>query len=198
MEEFADVRLNRLSTGMIQKYNLARGLVNNPRVLFLDEPTLGLDVEVARYIRGLIKKLVAEDRDRTVFLTTHYMAEAEELCDRIAIIHRGRIVALGSPGELKALASDEVLYKVEVRGLHSGLAKAIVREGLATTASLKSDIISGTTTLKLVFRSEGDAAEAIRWLVGRGFTVISAYRVEPTLEDVFLKLVGRGLHEQGS
>jgi len=195
MEEFANVRLNRLSTGMIQKYNLARGLVNDPKVLFLDEPTLGLDVEVARYIRGLIKRLIAERPDRTIFLTTHYMAEAEELCNRIAIIHRGKIIALGASDELKKLVSQEVVYRVEVKGLHSKLVDEILERKLAVTASWKSDIVSGVTVLRLVFRDEGDAGRAIEWLVKSGFTVTSAHRVEPTLEDVFLKLVGVRLHE---
>jgi len=195
MEEFATVRLNRLSTGMIQKYNLARGLINDPRVLFLDEPTLGLDVEVARYIRGLIKRLIKDDSERTIFLTTHYMAEAEELCDRIAVIHKGRIIALGNPKELKALVSRQVVYKVEVKGLHNELEREIREAGLVSAVSLRSDIVSGITVLRLVFRSEEEASRTIEWLISKGYTVLSASRAEPTLEDVFLKLVGARLVE---
>ncbi|OYT63045.1 MAG: hypothetical protein B6U69_00025 [Thermofilum sp. ex4484_15] len=196
MEDFADIRLNRLSTGMIQKYNLARGLINDPKVLFLDEPTLGLDVEVAKYIRRLIRKLIKEDPERTIFLTTHYMAEAEELCDRIAIIHKGRIVALGSPEQLKKMICDELVYKLEVKGIYSKLGERLKEAGFSKAVSSKSDITTGLTSLRMVLSSEEEAEEVVKWLIGSGYKVISISKVEPSLEDVFLKLVGGKLSEE--
>jgi ABC-2 type transport system ATP-binding protein len=94
-------RLNRLSTGERQRMNFARGFVSDPEVLFLDEPTLGMDVNAARSLRTYIVHWVRERPGRTVLLTTHYMAEADELCDRVAIIDRGRVLACDSPQGLR-------------------------------------------------------------------------------------------------
>src|SRR3989454_6190896 len=93
-------RVSTLSTGQRQKMNFATGLLNDPWIFFLDEPTLGLDVSAARSVRELVLAWKAAVPGRTVLLTTHYMAEADELCDRIAIVDHGRILALGSPAEL--------------------------------------------------------------------------------------------------
>jgi len=87
----ARTKVNKLSTGMRQKMNIIRGLVTDPQILFLDEPTLGLDVHTARQVRSVMVDWINEHPEKTVFLTTHYMAEADELCDRIAIIDKGRI-----------------------------------------------------------------------------------------------------------
>src|SRR2546425_5688825 len=92
LREFAGSRINRLSTGQRQRMNFARGFVSDPEVLFLDEPTLGMDVNAARRLRGFVAEWVRERPGRTVLLTTHYMAEADELCDRIAIIDRGPVL----------------------------------------------------------------------------------------------------------
>src|SRR5256885_17153141 len=86
---------------MRQKMNLIRGLITNPRILFLDEPTVALDVGAARDVRDEVRRWMAEDPSRTVILTTHYMMEADELWDRVALVNRGRIGAEGTPAELK-------------------------------------------------------------------------------------------------
>jgi ABC-2 type transport system ATP-binding protein len=103
----ANRRVADLSSGMRQKMNLVRGLVTDPRVLFLDEPTVALDVGAARDVRREVRRWMDEDPQRTVILTTHYMLEADELCDRIAIVDRGRIVAMGTPDELKRQVRHE-------------------------------------------------------------------------------------------
>jgi ABC-2 type transport system ATP-binding protein len=95
-------RVSSLSTGQRQKMNFARGLLNDPWILFLDEPTLGLDVSAARSVRELITSWQASVPGRTVLLTTHYMAEADEMCERIAIVDRGRVLAIGTPAEAQA------------------------------------------------------------------------------------------------
>src|SRR5205085_2152567 len=89
LAEWADTRISHLSTGLRQKMNFCRGFVTNPRILFLDEPTLGLDVTAARTVRKFVRNWMDERPGRTMVLTTHYLAEAEELCDRVAIVHRG-------------------------------------------------------------------------------------------------------------
>ncbi|MEM0446442.1 MAG: ATP-binding cassette domain-containing protein [Candidatus Nitrosocaldus sp.] len=114
LEQYKDVRMHRLSTGYKQRLNLARGFINDPKVLFLDEPTLGLDVVNAKHMRKYMRDWVDSDRARTILLTTHYLAEAEEVCDKIAIIYKGRIVAYETPSALKASLNNGVSIKVEI------------------------------------------------------------------------------------
>ncbi len=192
MRDFADVRLNKLSTGMFQKFHLARGLINNPKVLFLDEPTLGLDVAAAREIRRFIRRWIEEDPRRTILLTTHYMAEAEELCDRIAIIHKGRIIALGSPRELVETANPERVFEIECK--YEGDLESVLRDISGIKASLRHDPETGLSKMRLVL-VDADIDEVFRSLVNKGISVLSLKRAVPTLEDVFLTTVGVGLVE---
>src|SRR5262249_59585720 len=100
--------------------NFARGLLNDPWIFFLDEPTLGLDVSAARAVRELVVAWKAAVPGRTILLTTHYMQEADELCDRIAIVDHGRILALGTPEELKRRGQRESVFPVEREHPHRG------------------------------------------------------------------------------
>lgn len=100
LTESADLLVETYSKGMIQRLQIARGLINNPEIIFMDEPTVGLDPVGARMLRDIIRKL--KDQGKTVLLTTHYMYEADELCDRIAIMKKGRLIALDTPKELKS------------------------------------------------------------------------------------------------
>ncbi len=113
LKEAADEKISTLSTGMRQKMNLIRGFVCDPKILFLDEPTLGLDVQVAREVRTIVRDWLARSPEKTTLLTTHYMAEAEALCDRVAIIDNGRVIACDSPENLKQLLNHEEVYHVE-------------------------------------------------------------------------------------
>jgi ABC-2 type transport system ATP-binding protein len=101
LSEAADRKVHALSSGMRQKMNLIRGLITDPRVLFLDEPTVALDVGAARDLRREVRRWMDEDPSRTVILTTHYMQEADEMCDRLVIVNQGRVIAHGTPGEIK-------------------------------------------------------------------------------------------------
>lgn len=114
LEEYANVRYDELSTGTKQKLALAKALINNPRLLFLDEPTVGLDPDVAGRIRSLIKN-IHETENITVIMTTHYMAEAELLCDRIAFLRSGKILAVGTAEEMKRRVSARNLEEVFVK-----------------------------------------------------------------------------------
>ncbi|MGQ9479458.1 MAG: ATP-binding cassette domain-containing protein [Thermoproteota archaeon] len=192
MQDFADVRLNRISTGMFQKFHLARGMINNPKILFLDEPTLGLDVAAAREIRRYVKHWVEEDTGRTVLLTTHYMAEAEELCGRVAIIHRGKIIALGTPRELREKASSEEVFELECKS--SEALEQVVRSIQGVKASWKHDPETGISRARVVLIGK-DIEDVVKTLVNNGVSIVSVRRTIPTLEDVFLKLVGVGLGE---
>ncbi|OGR87451.1 MAG: hypothetical protein A3A86_02435 [Elusimicrobia bacterium RIFCSPLOWO2_01_FULL_60_11] len=111
LEPYADRRFDELSTGTKQRLALAKALLNDPEILFLDEPTIGLDPDVSIKLRGFIQRLNREKKI-TVLLTTHYMKEAEQLAQRIAFIQKGRILALGTPSELKSRSSAQNLEEV--------------------------------------------------------------------------------------
>jgi ABC-2 type transport system ATP-binding protein len=101
MEDRLNTKSSELSTGLRQKMNIVRGFLTDPQVLFLDEPTLGLDVGASRDVRRFVRRWINERPSRTVLLTTHYMVEADELCDRVAIINGGRVLACDTPATLK-------------------------------------------------------------------------------------------------
>lgn len=184
-------RMNRLSSGMKQRLSVARGFMNDPEVLFLDEPTLGLDVLSAKKIRGYIRNWVNTHLEKTVLLTTHYMAEADELCDRVGIIHEGRVVACDEPSTLKAMVKDKTVFQFQVAGASDytrlNVVKGVV--GLSWAHRIESD----TSTLKVVLSEEAAVAEIESALKALGSRILSVESPEPTLEDVFIHLVGKGL-----
>src|SRR3954451_14086345 len=132
-------KVSTLSTGQRQKMNFARGLLNDPWILFLDEPTLGLDVAAARQVRELGVAWKAAVPGRTVLLTTHYMAEADELCDRIAIVDHGRILAIGSPEELKRRVQRESIFRLELDRLDGGAAALARLPGVLSASAAVAD-----------------------------------------------------------
>ncbi|KPU62279.1 daunorubicin ABC transporter ATP-binding protein, partial [Thermococcus sp. EP1] len=174
------------SRGMKQRLAIAKALINDPEVLFLDEPTLGLDVQSSIFVREFVRKLVNEER-KTVLLTTHYMAEAEQLCDRIAIIDHGKIIALDTPDGLKKLVKAEDAVEIRLKG-------KIPNEIPWRLAIIERDIESDTAVLRGTVDEE-DLPKLVEWLVKKGAKIISVEQKEPTLEDVFIKLTGRGLRD---
>ena len=190
-------RVSTLSTGERQKMNLARGLMNDPWVLFLDEPTLGLDVAAARSLRELIVEWKAAVPGRTILLTTHYMAEADELCDRIAIVDHGRILAMGTPEELKKRVQRESIFRVELDRLDGGPAALADLPGVVS-ASAAVDEGEGerqTVAVNLVLADDSALGAVVGAVGGKGATILGLRKSEPTLEDVFVELVGRGFGE---
>lgn len=193
LQEYSDTRMHKLSTGYKQRLNLSRGFINDPKVLFLDEPTLGLDIINARHIRKYVKDWVRSDRSRAVLLTTHYMAEAEEICDRIAIIHNGSIVACETPQTLKASVERNTLVKIEVRN-----ASPVAFEGVKGVIGASMDSNSdGITRIKVVLDSESGIPDIVSHLASNGCKIVSINTSEPSLEDVYIKYVGRGISTDG-
>lgn len=191
----ATQRVSTLSTGQRQKMNFARGLLNDPWIFFLDEPTLGLDVAAARAVRELVVAWKAAVPGRTVLLTTHYMAEADELCDRIAIVDHGRILAMGSPAELKRRVQRESIFRLEVDRLDGGVESLTALPGVVSAAP--AAIGEGaedrqTVSLNLVLVEDGALGGVVGALAGLGSQILSLRKSEPSLEDVFVELVGRG------
>ena len=193
-------RVSTLSTGQRQKMNLARGLLNDPWILFLDEPTLGLDVTAARQLRELIVDWRAAVPGRTILLTTHYMAEADELCDRIAIVDHGRILAIGTPDELKKRVQRESIFRIELDRLDGGahaLARlpGVVSASAAATSAADALADRQVVVMNLVLEDDGALGRVVGALGATGSHILGLRKSEPTLEDVFVELVGRGFAE---
>lgn len=186
--EFRDRQVKFFSGGMQRRLEIARSLLHEPEVLFLDEPTIGLDPQTRAHIWDYIRAM-KEEHNMTIFLTTHYMDEAEGLADRIAIIDHGRIIAEGTAEELKRLVGNEVVY--------------LKLEGREELRCLKGDFIRGCKVLpdgRVRFDVE-NAAEALPRLFelasGIGVRILEVTYHRPTLNDVFLHLTGREIREDG-
>jgi ABC-2 type transport system ATP-binding protein len=180
-----DEKVQGYSRGMKQRLHVARTLLHNPDILFLDEPTLGLDPVGAREFRQVILNLQSEKK--TILLTTHYMFEADSLCDRIAIINHGRIIALDTPGGLKSKVDDMNVVEVETFGLPDAIVEKI--RGLPFVDALSVEDHEQKQML-LVQTTRG--AEAVPDIMGaiEGQRVGRVIVREPTLEDAYVRLVG--------
>ena len=195
LEEYANTRMAKLSTGYKQRLNFARGLLSDPKILFLDEPTLGLDVLTAKKLRSYIAEWAKRGLKGTILLTTHYMAEADEMCDRVAIIDRGRILACDRPYVLKEKLKENKIMRLEVSSMQADLGfleKAAGVVGFSQTRNIQTD----TTTLRIMVRDEVVLSSVTKRLEGQKLRVLAANEVEPTLEDVYICLVGRGFEEE--
>ncbi len=176
-----------LSGGQKQRLALALALVNEPEIVFLDEPTTGLDPQVRREIHGLIESLRAGGR--TVIVTTHYIEEAERLCDRVAIIDRGRIVALDTPRELQKRHVREGLIEIHLAApLPDGLVPEIAGATVARIGEGNGFRITSDRPAQAL-------VEAVQWLTARGATIADLNLKRATLEDAFIELTGRSLRD---
>ena len=184
--ERRDKEVATFSSGWRQRFFIAKGILNRPRVLFMDEPTVGLDVDAALEVRELILEI--NRQGCTILLTTHYMREAEELCGRIALIARGRIVAEGTMAELKEQVKREEALFIDGQlglGLRERLGRVPGVLGVAQDELGCRVLVTGRQVLTPVL---GQLLEA-----GAAFSGIHCE--EPTLEDVFLKLTHHGLED---
>jgi ABC-2 type transport system ATP-binding protein len=183
--ELLDRAVESYSGGQRRRLEIARALVSQPQVLFLDEPTVGLDprirVELLDAIAGL-----REREEMTIVLTTHYLDEAERLCDRVAILHEGEIVALDTPRALLADLGTELL---ELR-VHGDVAVALAALGAHGIAANDAFVIGSTLTVPL---HDATVAEVIAAINQAGLTTSAISSRQPTLDDVYLRLTGEGL-----
>ncbi|NUQ86803.1 MAG: ABC transporter ATP-binding protein, partial [Anaerolineales bacterium] len=185
-----------LSTGLRQKMNIVRGFLTDPEVLFLDEPTLGLDVGAMRDVRRFILDWLKADKERTLLLTTHYMAEAEELCDRVAIINKGKVLACDRPSALKQGLQKDALFEIEVSPLNGLTQQMMLDQPEVTKAAVQQTEKGAKLSLSLV--EESALARVINLFTQKDVKVMSLSKHEPTLEDVFVDLVGRSMAEEES
>jgi ABC-2 type transport system ATP-binding protein len=186
LEEKRDSFYSKLSGGQKQRLALAMALVNDPRVLFFDEPTAGLDPQVRREIYDIIEELRGERK--TIVMTTHYIEEAERLCDRVAIVDHGKVIALGTPRELKERSGDKT--RIEVR-----LAKPESDDTLKHLDGV-SDCrnLNGGYVLQCQRPPQAIVA-LVKHLEAEGNELISLEIATPSLEDVFIELTGRRLRD---
>jgi ABC-2 type transport system ATP-binding protein len=184
LSDRADTKVEGYSRGMKQRLHIAKGLINDPDVIFMDEPTIGLDPEAARETRAMIKGLV--DKGKTILLTTHYMFEADELCSRIAVISNGKIVALDSPSELKKFVKDITVIEVEAFGLANTDLDVLRRQADVTNVSAE---LEGERQMVRIQTPRGsEFIPTVTKLLSRA-KIMDIRTKEPTLEDAYLKLV---------
>jgi ABC-2 type transport system ATP-binding protein len=183
-----------LSTGLRQKMNIVRGFMTDPDVLFLDEPTLGLDVGASREVRQFVRSWVDNNPTRTLLLTTHYMVEADELCDRVAIINQGRVLACDSPSNLKHKLQQDAIFHLELSSFNSSL-NASKFEALPGVCNVTHTPQDGFESLDLILEEEQALAGVINTLNSANIRLLNLNKNEPTLEDVFVKLVGQSMQE---
>lgn len=196
LDDRMNTKSSDLSTGLRQKMNIVRGFMTDPAVLFLDEPTLGLDVGAARDVRDFIRQWMHDDPKRTLLLTTHYMVEADELCDRVAIINKGQVLACDKPSTLKRQLQADAIYNMEITPLNGlgvdvfqdlpGVKKAIHRE------------VEQTTELNLILEADDALGSVISKLNDNKVHILNLQKREPSLEDVFVDLVGHSMQEAES
>jgi ABC-2 type transport system ATP-binding protein len=178
----------KLSGGQKQRLALALALVNDPQMLFLDEPSTGLDPQARHEIHLLVQEWRAERR--TILLTTHYIEEAERLCDRVAIIDEGRIIAMGTPAEVQARTLGA--SRVEIR------VSPPVPEGRTPTLGEAQNLQVSPDRQTLTVSAHQPAralVELVKWVDQEGLELIDVQLKRPTLEDVFIELTGKSLRE---
>jgi ABC-2 type transport system ATP-binding protein len=179
---------SQLSGGQKQRLALALALLNDPQVLFLDEPSAGLDPQARLEIHGLVQDLRREQR--TILLTTHYIEEAEKLCDRVAIVDEGRIVAMGTPRQIqeKTLANSSIELEC---------AKPLPEGPLPTwTGAEKTTLDDSRTRITVTSsRPPRTIVEMVKWLDEKGIELADIRIKRPSLEDAFIELTGKSLRE---
>ncbi len=195
LQSYLDRKFYALSTGYKQRVTLVRAFINDPKVVFLDEPTIGLDVMTALSIREYILKQ-AKEYGRTILIATHNMAEVDAICNRVAIIDKGKILACDTPAALKrSLGAPSLVLEVSPIPTPGSLEPIGKLEGVrGFTSSVDEE--RGLSRIQVVVDGDGSAQSVIDSIRKSGMTVVSNWRQQATLEEVFVALVGRGFRER--
>jgi len=185
LKDRSNDKVEGYSRGMMQRLHIARTLLHDPEVLFLDEPTMGLDPVGARELRSVVRSLQAERK--TILLTTHYMFEADELCQRIAVINKGKIIALDTPDGLKSHVQDLSVIEMEVLGITDERLGQLRALPSIDTVSVESHEQKQVLSIHSSLGS-GAVPQVLNTL--QGLRVDKVTSREPTLEDSYVRLVG--------
>ena len=186
LKEKRSAYYNQLSGGQKQRLALAMALVNDPKLLFFDEPTAGLDPQVRREIYDIIEELKREKK--TILMTTHYIEEAERLCDRVAIIDHGQVIALGTPRELKSRAGGTTRIEVRLsKPTSNGSLKSL--EGVADAREVDGAFVIHSE------RPPQTIVSLVKYLEAQDNELVSLEIATPSLEDVFIEMTGRRLRD---
>ena len=178
-------KIEGYSRGMKQRLHIARALIHDPQILFLDEPTIGLDPVGARELRQVVRNL--QDERKTILLTTHYMFEADALCQRIAVINHGNIVALDTPEALKALVQDLSVIEMEVFGISEDILGLLRSQKFVDNVAVED---REQKQMLMVHTTRGSEAIPDLMKLMDGTRVCKVTAREPTLEDAYVRLVG--------
>ena len=184
MTEAAERRVEEYSRGMKQRIHIARALINDPEILYLDEPTIGLDPEISLQIRRIVKGL--SDSGKTIILTTHYMFEAEELCDRMIILKQGNVVGYGSVEELKSKVSDDTMVRIVTTKDPSDAVSSLCIDSITDK---RIEALSGRFAVSIRCRKDSDIIGTLEEALQQ-YGIRSIGYDEPTLEDTYLYLTG--------
>ncbi len=185
LSHVSDIRVEDFSRGMKQRLHIARALVNDPEVLYLDEPTIGLDPEISRSIRETVKKL--SDSGKTIILTTHYMYEAEELCDRMVILSHGKVVGYGTVGEIKDMVSDTSVVHILTDRDPADVLKTLESDPEIT--GMMTCMVGGRYDTRFSYIS-GTPDPHAHEEAFRPYGIRTIGLDEPTLEDAYIRLTG--------
>ncbi|MBN1786549.1 MAG: ATP-binding cassette domain-containing protein [Candidatus Methanofastidiosa archaeon] len=187
-----DMLIENFSSGNRQKVALARALLNDPPILFLDEPTIGLDPSFSKGFRKLIKDRINKSESKTILLTTHYMDEADQLCNRIAFINEGRIVALDTPRNLKRSIDEKEIITLNLTKASDAMVSELER--LEPIHSIERYVQDDSNFMKIYTDSASSCIQDIFGILIKHGSHATYYRTsKPTLEDVFIKITGSGL-----
>jgi ABC-2 type transport system ATP-binding protein len=159
----------------------------------MDEPTLGLDVKAARNVRTFIRRWIDERPERTLLLTTHYMAEADELCDRVAIINKGEVLACDSPTNLKHHLQSEAIYRLETSPINRTKIKTF--QTLSGVKNVAHHTKDGLSILDLILEADQVLGALVNTMTTANIRILNLHKREPSLEDVFVHLVGQRIEE---
>jgi ABC-2 type transport system ATP-binding protein len=183
-----DANYSTLSGGQKQRLAIAMGLINDPQLLFLDEPTTGLDPQVRLEIHSLIEELRGDRR--TILMTTHYIEEAERLCDRVAIVDSGKIIALGTPRELQDRSAGKSTIEIVCEQSLDGMPIPDWPEALGSKLSADRKRLTVTSQ-----RPARTLVEMVKWVDANGLGLEDVHLKRPTLEDVFIEMTGKKLRD---
>lgn len=192
LKDWKDVEVKKYSGGMIRRLEIARSLLHHPEILFLDEPTLGLDPQTRVHIWEYIRR-IQKEKKITILLTTHYLEEADALCERLAIIDYGKIVAIGTPDELKSRISGDTIY-LRVDGAHIDGIKRLVNR-ISEVLGVEPRILADRRLMLIVPNAPQVIPKIFQIASKVGVSIRELTYSRPSLNDVFIRLTGHSIRD---